>query len=520
MNRVLSFTIRVTPKVGDVRESAPSLKPQVVVSAKGCADASVSSGVPNAGLAEAIHFGVTCDGSNQNPLLGLRFHKIGHNYDLNAACFAALPPAEQKLYECIPYPGAQPFPIQGPLPTQNVKHGRWRCGRGRGRGRGRGLFPPCVRRQFQKPRPGLSLSFIKDLTIEDGATILAGENFEKAWLVDTGSSSWPEGCALIHVGGDLLGAKPVIPVKAQKPNSKVKLSVNFTAPSQPGRYRSRWRMINPKGKRFGHALWAVVEVSQGVQQPSGKLTVPVDLQLVNGSRATLLPRNIVRNCFAVHGRGRSHFATVTAPALSILDQTQGKWMYEVILQTDGCMQIGFCTPRFDGKPWRGSGVGDDHHSWAIDCQRLLKWHGEKSTPYARRWGKDGWAQWKVGDVIGCIFDADKGEISFAWNGHDLGMAFSVPAHHRPLFPAVSLSSGQGVQFVLEGPIQFPIKEASPIGEILLQTTKSPEANIPIASGNEKPTGDKGALPNIVLYPTVSSNTVTIESVDAPEETIS
>merc|ERR1719498_421169 len=187
MNRVLSFTIRVTPKVGDVRESAPSLKPEVVVSAKGCADASVSSGVPNAGIAEAIHFGITCDGSSQNPLLGLRFHKIGHNYDLNAACFSQLTPEEQKLYECIPFPGAQPIPIQARLPKQHGKRWGWRCGRGRGgRGRGRGLFPPCVRRHFQKARQGLSLSFIKDVTIDDGTTLLTGEKFEKVWLVDTG----------------------------------------------------------------------------------------------------------------------------------------------------------------------------------------------------------------------------------------------------------------------------------------------------------------------------------------------
>jgi hypothetical protein len=34
------------------------------------------------------------------------------------------------------------------------------------------------------------------------------------------------------------------------------------------------------------------------------------------------------------------------------------------------------------------------------------------------------ARWKRDDIVGCFFDADKGEISFALNGHPLGLAFS------------------------------------------------------------------------------------------------
>lgn len=543
MNRILSFTVRVTPKpVDTTTTSTPPLLAETAVSMENGPNQQEKTCISNAGLAEAVHFGVTCDGSNQSPLVGLRFHKIGFDYDLNAECFAQLPPEEQQKYECILFPGAQPFPIQVPHATPQQKVKRWRCGgrgrgrghgRGRGRGCGRGWFPALVRRHFQKARQAnLTMSFVKDVTINDGDTVLDGEKFEKTWLVDTGASAWPEGCALVHVGGDLMGATPVIPVAAQTANSKVQLSVNFTAPSQPGRFRSRWRMITPQGRRFGHALWAVIKIpppsAQLEQQVPGRLTVPVDLQLVNGSRATLLPRNKV---FAMkRGGGRGHFATVTVPSLPILEETKGRWMYEVILQTDGCMQIGFCTPQFDCKPWRGSGVGDDCHSWAIDCQRLLKWHGEKSFSYARRWGTDGWVQWKAGDVIGCIFDADQNEISFAWNGYDLGVAFSVPPCTRPLFPAVSLSAGQGVQFVLEGPIQFPMKEAAPFGEILLQPTHlAKTTNMALTATaaanqekievqNDKTSPSKNLMGGGTVLSETNDADVTIESLDVPQET--
>ena len=60
---------------------------------------------------DVLHPGVTCDGSGECPLRGVRYHKIGKNYDLNAAEFAKLSPAEQLAYEVIERPGAAPIAI-------------------------------------------------------------------------------------------------------------------------------------------------------------------------------------------------------------------------------------------------------------------------------------------------------------------------------------------------------------------------------------------------------------------------
>ncbi len=43
-------------------------------------------------------------------------------------------------------------------------------------------------------------------------------------------------------------------------------------------------------------------------------------------------------------------------------------------------------------------IGDDTHSFAFDGCRCLKW-SSKEVKYGRRW--------KVDDVIGCLYDADK-----------------------------------------------------------------------------------------------------------------
>merc|ERR1719160_2435699 len=46
-----------------------------------------------------IHPGVTCDKTGMCPLVGVRYHLRGHNYDLCQAEFDKLPQVEQLLYE-------------------------------------------------------------------------------------------------------------------------------------------------------------------------------------------------------------------------------------------------------------------------------------------------------------------------------------------------------------------------------------------------------------------------------------
>lgn len=58
------------------------------------------------------HTNVVCDRSNQAPLLGTRYHKIGEDYDLNEASFAELSEPEKQFFEIVLYPGATPVPYE------------------------------------------------------------------------------------------------------------------------------------------------------------------------------------------------------------------------------------------------------------------------------------------------------------------------------------------------------------------------------------------------------------------------
>eukprot|EP00483_Globobulimina_turgida_P001569 UN01571 len=94
----------------------------------------------------------------------------------------------------------------------------------------------------------------------------------------------------------------------------------------------------------------------------------------------------------------------------------GKYYYEMHLNSEGLMQIGFADNRFSINPdsATGQGVGDDRHSWAFDGYREKKWCNG-SAAYG--------SKWSFGDIVGCYVDVDGGEISFALNGNSLGTAF-------------------------------------------------------------------------------------------------
>ncbi|QDZ23495.1 E3 ubiquitin-protein ligase [Chloropicon primus] len=135
----------------------------------------------------------------------------------------------------------------------------------------------------------------------------------------------------------------------------------------------------------------------------------------------------------------------------------GSWQYEVILGTAGIQQVGWATPTC---PFTNEeGVGDFPNSYAYDGKRVRKWN-VSCHPYGQ--------PWMPGDVIGCCFDVDEGEISFYRNGRPLGVAFKGVKRHMPgmaYFPAFSLSHGERcVTNFGNLPFRYPIGGFGPIQE--------------------------------------------------------
>lgn len=143
---------------------------------------------------------------------------------------------------------------------------------------------------------------------------------------------------------------------------------------------------------------------------------------------------------------------------------KGKYIYEVVLDTDGIIQIGWATKEAVFDPKAGSGIGDDEFSYSYDGHRKKKWHGK--SPKNNSYGES----WVTNDVISTVIDLDNGEISYYQNGLPLGVAFSEIDTEKEWYPALSLSSDQGCSIhfgCTVNSIKYPQEGCIPVSLIVL-----------------------------------------------------
>src|SRR5690242_11882507 len=90
-------------------------------------------------------------------------------------------------------------------------------------------------------------TFVKDINIPDGSQIAPGAAFTKTWrLRNAGVCTW-SGYTLVFDQGDAMGSTSPQTIGTVPPGQEVDLSVNFTAPTSAGSYRSYWRIKNSSG---------------------------------------------------------------------------------------------------------------------------------------------------------------------------------------------------------------------------------------------------------------------------------
>uniref|UniRef100_A0A8C9SEB7 E3 ubiquitin-protein ligase RNF123 n=1 Tax=Scleropages formosus TaxID=113540 RepID=A0A8C9SEB7_SCLFO len=143
--------------------------------------------------------------------------------------------------------------------------------------------------------------------------------------------------------------------------------------------------------------------------------------------------------------GHSNFSSIRATTCVF----KGKWIYEVLISSQGLMQIGWCT--LDCRFNQEEGVGDTPDSYAYDGNRVRKWN-VTTTNYGKSWA--------AGDIVSCLIDLDEGTITFYLNGQSLGIAFSNIKMGPGIayFPAISLSFKESVAFNFGSrPLRYPFQ---------------------------------------------------------------
>lgn len=119
------------------------------------------------------------------------------------------------------------------------------------------------------------------------------------------------------------------------------------------------------------------------------------------------------------------------------------WYYEVVVLSDGILQIGWANENCVFNPEKGIGVGDNFNSCGYDGARCKLWNGpSKDIVNDNDYG----IEWQSGDVISVLLSWD-GVLSFWLNGKDLGKALDNIDTSLLWYPAVSLSIDQHCLFV-------------------------------------------------------------------------
>lgn len=106
------------------------------------------------------------------------------------------------------------------------------------------------------------LQFISpDLTYPDGTEVKPGEAIDKQWKVkNAGTCNWDSTYTLQLMGGEAMGAASPQALVPARNGTETVIAIQFTAPTEPGRYTSQWKAFGPGGQPFGDLLYMDISV--------------------------------------------------------------------------------------------------------------------------------------------------------------------------------------------------------------------------------------------------------------------
>lgn len=107
------------------------------------------------------------------------------------------------------------------------------------------------------------LTYLEDISIPDGTVVKPGVQLDKRWLIqNTGTCNWDDQYRLKFNSGSDLGAPREQALYPARSGDKATLRIIFTAPTEPGNYRSAWQAYNPQGQPFGAKIYLEVNVEE------------------------------------------------------------------------------------------------------------------------------------------------------------------------------------------------------------------------------------------------------------------
>jgi hypothetical protein len=106
-----------------------------------------------------------------------------------------------------------------------------------------------------------SLQYLEDITIPDGTGVNPQEMLDKRWLVqNSGTCNWDHRFSIRLIAGPDMGAKSEMSLFPARSGNQAEIHIQFTAPREPGVYRSAWQAADPDGNLFGDPIFIEISV--------------------------------------------------------------------------------------------------------------------------------------------------------------------------------------------------------------------------------------------------------------------
>jgi ABC-type amino acid transport substrate-binding protein/heat shock protein HslJ len=160
-----------------------------------------------------------------------------------------------------------------------------------------------------------NMSYVADLNYDDKnmtapPVLQPGQSFVKTWRIrNSGTCTWDSKYYLAYASGNSplaqMGGQPTYIKGSVAPGAVYDISVNLTAPTQPGIYQGFWQMNNATGTAFGTKVYVGIQVQVPVptaaptQPPSPSISFTVDKTNITAGQCVTFNWN-VQNVKAVY----------------------------------------------------------------------------------------------------------------------------------------------------------------------------------------------------------------------------
>lgn len=94
--------------------------------------------------------------------------------------------------------------------------------------------------------------FVSDITVPDGTVFAPGEKFVKTWRIrNIGSATWTKDYSFVFINGEGMGGQPLKLPSDIPSGTTVDISIEMTAPTDPGEYNGYWMFQDKEKNLFG-----------------------------------------------------------------------------------------------------------------------------------------------------------------------------------------------------------------------------------------------------------------------------